>query len=151
GVDLVSADSQAEVDALNAGLFPEEAGEVHTFVVEDLGAGGNSRQVTMTSANVTATPVQNTKWLDTPVGRVGYLLFSDHIATAEEGLMGAVDELAAASIDDLVLHVRYNGGGFLAIAGQLAYMIAGDAATAGKVFELVQFNDKHPATNPITN
>lgn len=151
GVDLVSADSQAEVDALNAGLFPEEAGEVHTFVVEDLGAGGNTRQVTMTSANVTATPVQNTKWLDTPVGRVGYLLFNDHIATAEEGLIDAIDELAAASIDELVLDIRYNGGGFLAIASQLAYMIAGDAATAGKVFELVQFNDKHPATNPITN
>ena len=29
-------------------------------------------------------------------------------------------------------------------------MIAGDATTAGQPFETVEFNDKHPSTNPIT-
>ena len=29
-------------------------------------------------------------------------------------------------------------------------MIAGDAATAGQVFERLIFNDKHPETNPVT-
>jgi hypothetical protein len=30
-------------------------------------------------------------------------------------------------------------------------MIAGDAATDGRIFERLQFNDKHPTTDPISN
>jgi C-terminal processing protease CtpA/Prc len=137
-------------DSLNAGLFPETAGETHTFVVEDLGANGNTREIMMTSEDVTSTPVQNVKTVASPSGTVGYLLFNDHIATAEEHLVDAVEQLAAAGVDELVLDIRYNGGGFLAIASQIAYMIAGDVPTAGRTFEEIQFSDKHPSTNPVT-
>jgi C-terminal processing protease CtpA/Prc len=147
GVDLVNSN---DVGTLNAGLFPETVGEVHTFVVEDLGSGGNTREIAMTSALVTATPVQHVRTVASPAGTVGYLLFNDHIATAEGGLIDAVEELAASSIDELVLDIRYNGGGYLAIASQIAYMIAGSARTAGRVFEELEFNDKHPSTNPVT-
>jgi hypothetical protein len=105
----------------------------------------------MTAAEVTAAPVQNAKVIDTPTGRVGYMLFNDHILTAERALIDAVELFnSGQGIDDLVIDLRYNGGGYLFIASQLAYMIAGDASTAGRRFELSQFNDKHPATNPVT-
>jgi C-terminal processing protease CtpA/Prc len=149
----IDVNTQAGVDALNAGLFPNSAGEQHTFEVLDIGAG-SSRMVTMTSANIVSAPVQNTKVIDTATGKVGYLLFNDHIATAEQALIDAVNQLNTdASPDpvaDLVLDIRYNGGGFLATASQLAYMIAGTVPTAGQTFELTQFNDKHPATDPVT-
>ncbi len=146
GVDVVDGNA----DALNAGLFPASADEPHDFEVLDLGAQ-TSRMITMTSADITSAPVQNVDFIDTPTGRVGYMLFNDHIATAEEALVDAVNQLnAGQGIDDLVLDIRYNGGGFLAIASQLAYMIAGDNPTAGQTFELLQFNDKHPVTNPVT-
>src|SRR5690606_32914300 len=83
-------------------------------------------------------------------GPVGYILFNDHIATAEAGLVDAIETLSAANVQDLVLDLRYNGGGYLAIASQLAYMIAGSARTAGQVFENTLWNDKHPSTNPVT-
>jgi hypothetical protein len=79
------------------------------------------------------------------------MMFNDHIATSEQGLIDAVNQLnSGLGITDLVLDVRYNGGGFLAIASELAYMIAGPGPTAGQRFELLQFNDKHPSINPIT-
>jgi hypothetical protein len=107
--------------------------------------------ITMTSADIISAPVQNVNFIDTPTGRVGYMLFNDHIATAEEALVDAVNQLnAGQGIDDLVLDIRYNGGGFLAIASQLAYMIAGADPTAGQTFEQLQFNAKHPVTNPVT-
>jgi C-terminal processing protease CtpA/Prc len=138
------------INALDAGLFPSEAGETHSFTVQDVGSQ-NSRSITMTSAIIELEPVKNVRVLDTPTGRVGYVLFNDHIATAELALIDAVNQLGAGDgIDDLVLDIRYNGGGFLALASELAYMIAGPAATAERVFELVQFNDKHPVTNPVT-
>jgi C-terminal processing protease CtpA/Prc len=151
----VNTNTQQGVDALNAGLFPAAAGESHNFVIQDLGAA-NSRSVTMVSANVTSTPVQETQVIVTATGeRVGYMVFNDHIATAEAGLVGAVNQLAAGQgIDDLILDLRYNGGGFLDIAAELAYMIAGPALIAGRNFETTQFNDKHTVTdifdNPIT-
>jgi C-terminal processing protease CtpA/Prc len=86
----------------------------------------------------------------TASGNVGYMLFNDHIATAEQELIDAVNQLNTAGISDLVLDIRYNGGGFLDIASELAYMIAGNARTAGKTFESTVFNSKHPTTDPVT-
>ena len=148
----IDVDTQAGVDALNAAFFPTD-GAQHTFTVLDLGAA-SSRDVTMTAANITSEPVQNTQVLSTPTGDIGYMLFNDHIATAEQALIDAVNLLNSFNnnqgIDDLVLDMRYNGGGFLDIASELAYMVAGAAPTAGQTFEELQFNDKHPVTNPVT-
>jgi C-terminal processing protease CtpA/Prc len=150
GEDLVNGN---DVDTLNAGLFAGAAGEQHTFRVLDLGSN-MERTVILTSASITSAPVQNTQVISTATGEVGYMSFNDHIATAEQALVDAVDLLNAndggAGIDDLVLDLRYNGGGYLAIASELAYMIAGSGPTAGTVFDDLIFNDKHPVTNPIT-
>ncbi len=43
-------------------------------------------------------------------------LFNDHIATAEGALKNAIQQLATAQVNDLVLDLRYNGGGYLDIA-----------------------------------
>jgi len=147
-IDGVNVANGSDVDTLNAGLFPATAGESHAFTVRDL--DGTVRSFTMQTAIVTSTPVQNVSTITTASGNVGYMLFNDHIATAEGGLYDAVVQLDAADITDLVVDLRYNGGGFLAIASQFAYMIAGTAATAGRIFEAIKFNDKHPLINPVT-
>ena len=149
GFDLVNDNTSAGIDALNAGLFPAQAGETHSFTVLDFGAA-SSRTFDMVSANVVSTPVQQVSTISTITGDVGYMLFNDHIATAEQGLIDAINFLQAANIDDLVIDLRYNGGGFLDIASELAFMIAGPAPTAGQTFERIVFNDKHPVTNPVT-
>jgi hypothetical protein len=149
GIDAIHATSSQEVAALNAGLTPAAAGEHHTFVVLDPGTT-TPRTVPLTSQIVQDTPVSQVKLLTTASGTVGYLQFDEHIATAELGLTTAIQTLANAHVSDLVLDLRYNGGGYLAIASELAYMIAGPARTAGRTFELERFNDKHPTTDPVT-
>jgi hypothetical protein len=105
----------------------------------------------MVSQQITRAMVQNTDVIDTPTGRVGYMTFNFFRAPAEQELIDAINTLnAGEGVDDLVLDIRYNGGGFLDIASQLAYMIAGPTLTAGRTFEVVQFNDKFPTTNPVT-
>ena len=152
GVDI-DDNTQAGVDTLNAGINPATIGESHTFRVLDLGSAV-PRDVTLTSDTITSAPVRTTTVISTPTGEIGYMLFNDHIGTAEQGLIDAVNQLNAHDggngIDDLVLDLRYNGGGYLAIAAELAYMIAGPVPTAGRVFEETRFNDKHPVTNPVT-
>jgi hypothetical protein len=148
GVDVINGNTQADVDVLNAALFPSQPGETHTFTVRDL--GGATRDISMTSADVVSTPVQNVTTILTATGNVGYMQFNDHIATAESGLIDAVNQLRATGILDLIVDLRYNGGGFLDIASEFSYMIAGDGPTAGQIFENLVFNNKHPTTNPVT-
>ena len=145
GVDVING---TDTDTINDGLFPSAAGESHTFLVQDIGASG-TREITMTSAEVTEDPVQFERVINTPTGPVGYLFFSAHIATAEAQLVSAMADFQTAGVTDLILDLRYNGGGFLDIANELAFMVAGDPAS-GQVFDEIQFNDKHTVTNPVT-
>jgi carboxyl-terminal processing protease len=147
-VDGVDAVNGSNTDALNDGLFPDATGQSHTFVVRNL--AGAQRTVTMTSANITMTPVQNVTTFATASGPVGYMHFTDHIATSEKQLVDAIVTLRNANVVGLVLDLRYNGGGYLDIASELAYMIAGPVPTSGKTFERIVFNDKYPSTNPVT-
>jgi carboxyl-terminal processing protease len=150
GVDLVNATDQASINTLNAGLTPQTVGESHTFSILDAGAT-TPRTVTLVSANVTVTPVQSVHTITTPGGSlVGYMLFNDHLATAEGELVNAFTQLQGAGITDLVLDIRYNGGGYLDIASEVAYMIAGPTRTSGQTFELTQFNSKYPTVDPVT-
>ena len=150
GVDLINASDQASVNTLNAGLSPQTSGESHAFSILDEGAA-TPRTVTLVSADITETPVQNVRAIPTAAGDVvGYVLFNDHIATAEQELVDAFNQLKSAGVRDLILDIRYNGGGYLDIASEVAYMIAGPTPTTGQTFELSQFNSKNPTVNPVT-
>ena len=141
-IDGVDVANGSDVATLNNGLFPATAG-THTFGILDIGAAA-PRNVTLTAATLTPLTVQNVKTLPAPNQAVGYMQFNDHLATSEAQLVTAINQLKASGITDLVLDIRYNGGGYLDIASELAYMIAGPTPTTGKVFEQLSFNDKNP-------
>ncbi|MET3130450.1 carboxyl-terminal processing protease [Oxalobacteraceae bacterium GrIS 1.11] len=151
GAQLISVNGVAIADGdpapLNEALFAPIAGKQYNFQVLDQGSAA-PRNVTLSAGNVTSTPVQNAGTLPAPYGNVGYIQFNDHIATAESQLIAAVTTLKANNggkgVDDLVLDLRYNGGGLLDIASEMAYMIAGPNATASKNFETASFNNKNP-------
>ncbi len=149
GVDVVNDNSSTGVDKISEAIYPSAAGGVHQLRLSNPVTSANL-DVTLTAAVVTSNPVPIVSTLNTPSGTVGYLLFSSHVATAEAKLVTAIASLKAAGIQDLVLDLRYNGGGYLDIANELAYMIAGPAQAGGKTFELVQFNAKHPTTDPVS-
>jgi hypothetical protein len=151
GVDVVDADDQTSVNTINEGLAPSTAGETHTFEVLDPGSS-TPRTVQVQAANITSTPVLMETTVAGPGGStVGYILYNDQIATAESELISAINDLKSKGVTDVVLDLRYNGGGYLDIASELAYMIAGPGQTAGETFELQQFNSQYPATNPVTD
>jgi len=149
GVDVVDSNTTAAIDAFVAGLYPDQPGEAHTFTLRNPQTA-LSRTVTMQAELVTVRPVENVKAVPTTSGYVGYIRFNDHLATAEGELVAAINALRRTPIVDLVLDLRYNGGGYLAIASELAYMIAGSTPTAGQTFESLRFSDKHTSINPVT-
>jgi len=148
GVDVAAADNNDKINTINHGLFPEAAGQSTVLTIKDL-AADSTRDITLVAKTIVSSPVLNVKTTATDNGKMGYLLFNAHIATAEKGLVDAITQLKAENINELVLDLRYNGGGLLDLASQLGYMIAGDA-TENKIFEKLTFNDKHPNINPVT-
>ena len=146
GADLVNGD---DVDTLNAGLFPSGAGESHDFMIEDFD-GSNRRAITLVSTEVTEETVPVSQVFNTAAGPVGYMVFTSFLAPAEERLVTEFEFLAGEGVTEFILDLRYNGGGFLDIANELSFMIAGPAAASGQIFAETQFNDKHPNTNPVT-
>jgi hypothetical protein len=145
GVDFINTSDAAGIDRINAGLFPEHAGEAHRLTIKRSGADFD---VNLTSSVVASASVKNTKVIDTPTGKVGYLTFDDHNAVAEQQLIDAFNMFKSQGVNDLVLDMRYNGGGLLFIASELAYMVAGPSS-AGKTFERPIYNNKTAPQAPI--
>lgn len=156
-ITAIDGDSIAEiikkdVYRLDAILVHPRLGESHTFEVKDWGAS-KTRHITMKSAAYYANPVQNHDVIVASSGdgqaRIGYLTFNTHNEISEQKLRAAFTEFLQEDIDELVLDLRYNGGGIIKIAAQLGYMIAGDKAE-GEIFAELQWNDKHSIYDPIT-
>jgi len=148
GVDFVNDNTQAGVTKINAGLFPAKAGESHQFTVLD--ANGIRRSYTLVSADVSTVPVHNVKVLQSGNKKVGYLQFNTHIAAAQPQLISAIEQFRTAAVSELVVDLRYNGGGLLALASQFGYMVSGPNQIQSRFFERMQFNDKYPTTDPVT-
>lgn len=150
-IDDVSADASdaASVDVLNAGLFPEILGATHNFILQR--GAAQLPALSLTSTNVTTTPVPQSRVLTLSSGaRAGYIVFNDHVLPAEGQLVTAISHLRSQNVSELVLDLRYNGGGFLFIASELATMIAGTTQTAGKTFETLLYNARRSADTEVT-
>lgn len=146
GLDFVWTSDADAVAALNAGLFPTKTDTPHTLLFT---RGRQTLTVEMVPAKVDVPPVENVRIFHSANGKVGYLTFNSHNAVSELQLIEAFNKLKQAGVQDLVLDMRYNGGGLLVVASELAYMIAGDRHTAGKMFVWLKNNGKQPAETPL--
>jgi len=144
GFDYVNGavTSQAVADTVNEALSPTK------IAAHLLGFNGQAA-ISLTPATYPVATVKNVKTIATTNGTVGYFIFDTHIAKSEAELTNAINQLKAAGVTDLVIDLRYNGGGLLYIASELAYMIAGPTTTSNKIFEKLTYNDKLTAQNQV--
>ncbi|WP_057831925.1 S41 family peptidase [Colwellia sp. TT2012] len=145
GVDFVNSTAQSDINIMDNAIYSSNEGESHTFKFIDI--NNEEYQVTLQTAAITAVPLQLAKTIATPQGKVGYLLLNSFsISTVEKDLFDQFTLFSANQITDLVVDLRYNGGGFLALSSQLAYMVAGKDVTEGKLYEKIVYNDKTAST-----
>ena len=135
GIDFVNDNTTSGTVTLNAGLL-ESSGKAHKF-----GFNGEA-EISLTPATYTKQTVKNVKIIPTAQGNIGYFIFDAHLEKSVAEVIAAIEQLKAANVNDLVIDMRYNGGGLIAVASGLAYAIAGPTATNGKTFEQYIHNDK---------
>jgi len=152
GAEIISIDGEpfanGDSDTLNAGLIPEALGEYHTFEIRDLNAL-STRTVVLQSSEIVTVPVHTQNVIDHANKQIGYLALNTFfIASAEKQLIDAINDFKSKQIDELVLDLRYNTGGYVSISADLGAMIAGNNAL-GSVFTEIKLNDKLSSENII--
>jgi carboxyl-terminal processing protease len=112
----------------------------------ELRRAGASRSVVLTAAVFTLTPVQGVDVITTPGGRrLGVLMVKDMISQSHPALEAAFARFRSEGVNELVLDIRYNGGGLVSTGNRLASHIAG--GSAGRTYALLRHSDKQPGRN----
>ncbi len=103
----------------------------------------NGETVSLTKVQFNSNPVYIAKTLDDNGTKVGYLKYNAFVADYDPQLNDAFAQFKADGITQLVLDLRYNGGGSVRTATDLAAMITGQFA--GKIFTKEEWNADYEA------
>jgi len=142
-VDGIDFANGADVTGLNNGVFPQDQVQ-HTLQLQ---RGTSTPTFTLKAEQYATTPVRNAKVINDAGTKVAYLYFDSFIAKSQDALITAFNDFKAQGAKELIIDMRYNGGGLLYISSQLAYMIAGPGASSGKTFNKLVYNDKRSGEN----
>lgn len=147
GMSVVSVNDQPLASILAEGSWatvdgPDEPGVEVKYELRDL--DGSIRTIVLQKDWVQIQTVLEARTLDTQQGKVGYLLFTSFLGTAPDELRRAFGEFAAQGVTDLVIDLRYNGGGLLSSAAVLGSLIL-DGGQAGKPLTRLLYNARHAA------
>jgi carboxyl-terminal processing protease len=126
-------------------LSPSAAGQQITLVVRD--TTGADFSVTLTAAVYNLTPVPTSTVVTSALGRkLGYVVVKDMISQAAAPLETAFAQFRAAGINEVVLDLRYNGGGLVSTGATVASYVAGQRGIGsggnGRTYASLLYNDK---------
>lgn len=98
----------------------------------------NGKNIALTKTVLTENPILVNKVITTGSRKIGYLMYNAFTASFDTQLNDAFRTLKAQGITELVLDLRYNGGGSVLSSTRLASMITGQFT--GKIFAKQQWN-----------
>lgn len=76
---------------------------------------------------------------------VGYVNFRSFVSPAEAVLRDAFAQFRAQNVRDVIIDLRYNGGGLVATAEVLGSLLAQQAGATGALMHRTQFNANRPS------
>lgn len=103
----------------------------------------NGKSVALTKTILEENPILINKVIETGGHKIGYLMYNGFYAEYDSKLNEAFQSLKNQGATDLVLDLRYNGGGSVRTSTRLASMITGQFE--GKIFSKRQYNFKQMA------
>ena len=137
---LISGDGTAYSNLIGK----SQAGITNIFVFKR--PDGSEVTISSTKASFTINTVLLYDTLHLSTGVTGQLVFEEFFPPAATELATAFAYFKANNVNDLILDLRYNSGGYLDIAQTLASYIAGNSKQ-GTIFAKLSYNNKHPEEN----
>lgn len=139
---IASGGPAAVIDALGPGTV----GTSRVLVFRD--SAGVQRTVTLAKQNYELDPVSNlygAKIIADGARNVGYINLRTFIDTAEPDLRAAFASFKAEGVTELIIDLRYNGGGLISIAELMGDLMG--QGREGQVFEHIAFRDSKSNLN----
>jgi len=149
GDQILSINNQTVQDIITSigwsDIFgPDEVGYPVDMLIQK--NDGSVVDVHMEKSVVNINTVLHHSIIDNGTDKTGYLVFNSFLNTSNEELVDVFSEFNAEGVNKLILDLRYNGGGSVSVARNLAsYLTITDSVT--DVFALLKQNDKYLALN----
>jgi C-terminal peptidase prc len=146
---VLEIDGRSVADLEAAGLIDSAFGPAtvgHTVRLRVRNPDGAEREVSLVKAMVTIPTVAVTRTFDVEGRRVGYVLFHNFVQPSNAALDAAFAQLNREGAQELVLDLRYNGGGLVSVAQHLADLIGG-MRTNGLLMARYVHNDRQSSRN----
>jgi len=136
-VDLLSQNSYTLNFAdYNTNDTPESSDDTITL---------NGDNTSLTRVAYTENPVHRTEILNVDTSTIGYLMYNSFTANFNNELNNAFAEFQAANVSELVIDLRYNGGGSVQTAAYMGSMVTGQFI--GDVYSKLFYNENLQENN----
>ena len=113
------------LDEIRNEFGPSTEGHVVTFETEKLSGERRTFEMAKARVQIPTVPREHVQIFDTDAGKVGYLHFRTFFGDAPERLLEEFAGFKSEGVSNLIVDLRYNGGGFVSIAHGLATLIGG--------------------------
>ena len=120
--------------AYNNLMGPGTAGTTNSF--KFINPDGQEVTYNSVKSSFIINSVTASKVLDLPGGKTGYLCFETFIDPSEQELNDAFADFKASNVTDLIIDLRYNTGGYMDIAQQLASLVLAWTDTTKVAYKL---------------
>ena len=113
------------IDEVINELGPSTAGHEVTFETEKVSGERRTFDMAKAEIRIPTVPEEHVEVFDSSAGKVGYLHFRTFFGDAPERLLDEFAGFKSQGVRNLIVDLRYNGGGFVWIAHALATLIGG--------------------------
>ncbi len=101
-----------------------------------------SRTILLKKEELSINPVLHSEIINTGNKKIGYVVFQDFIEAANVKIDSVFNTFKQENIDDLILDMRYNGGGSVDVAVHLSSWLSGNTNADNTLIKF-QHNDKN--------
>lgn len=131
-------------------LGPSTVGTTRALRIRD---ANGERVVTVSKADYDLTPVSSrygARVIDDGGRKIGYINLRSFITSADTALRQAFAGFKAQGIDEVIVDLRYNGGGLLSVAETLGNLLGGNRRPSD-IFAQISFRPEKAAENDTVN
>lgn len=160
GDEILSVNGQSAASITAANGWGEVFGPPQVGVALALELRRRSGAVEVLNLNkgvVTINTVLYSDIITSGANNIGYLVFNSFLNTSPAELDPVFAQFVAGGVNQLILDLRYNGGGSISVARDLASYIHNTTQANQDLFVQLRYNDRYQASNfnfylrPMTN